>query len=264
VLLLRAGTGAAAALLRRSSLLRGLLPASLLDAARHPGLSAALPPLLLRAAGAAAFSSSPPVPFPSPLLPCRTARAAEGGKGTAARDLAVLLPLHFAATLAAALAVRAAADLLLQGWGGGGWAAEAAQGAGGGLGPLPYGGNGDGAAGQARWLASLATEAALSALLVVGLRVVPELLRLNRVRGPVPLWTFALVVWPLGLVSVDGRGGGGSCFAPDLAYALHLAGRGGGVAPQGGWGGVPSSHLLGPVVGGWVGGKVLAEYFPEE
>ena len=133
-----------------------------------------------------------------------------------------------------------------------GGAAEAAQGAGGGLGPLPYGGNGDGAAGQARWLASLATEAALSALLVVGLRVVPELLRLNRVRGPVPLWTFALVVWPLGLVSVDGRGGGEA--ASPLTWPMPSTSRAG----------VPSSHLLGPVVGGWVGGKVLAEYFPEE
>lgn len=96
------------------------------------------------------------------------------------------------------------------------------------------------------WLIDLFREVFVNAIFTVCLLVSPELLKLNKI--PFPLVFLSFFVNTIGSsFKVDSQGKG-SVFAPSIIYALRSVSK---------WEEVPigqSAHMLGPVLGGMVGG----------
>jgi hypothetical protein len=86
-------------------------------------------------------------------------------------------------------------------------------------------------------------------MFTVLLLVLPVLFQLNRL----PRWLVAIVLYPLFNYGVDGKGQASS-FSPNVVFALAILGH----RP------LPTGvRLMGSLLGGLVGGKVMQLYFPD-
>lgn len=103
------------------------------------------------------------------------------------------------------------------------------------------------------WAVDFMRETLVNALFTVGLLVTPELLRINGIRRGYAL----LILYPLYSFSVD-AGGKASVFGPNLIYSLRCVNT---------YEEVPITqwcHLLGPILGGILGGKIMSTVFPDD
>jgi len=92
-----------------------------------------------------------------------------------------------------------------------------------------------------------------NAFWTVGLLVVPELLRINGIRR----WYAIFIICPLYSMGVDADGKP-SVFSPNLIYALRCVVKHEEVPIT------QFSHLLGPILGGILGGKIMIYLFPDK
>lgn len=111
------------------------------------------------------------------------------------------------------------------------------------LDPMEYSQGGD-------WLLDLVRQVAVTAAFTVAMLVVPVALQLNYLPG----WLLIIILYPLFNFGVD-ESGMGESFAPNALLSLAvLEGR-------------PSPalyHLVGSVLGGMLGGRIMLRYFPDE
>ena len=167
-----------------------------------------------------------------PNVPVRVSDAVRGI--LTVRELAVILPVHFISVLICAMLLRLALPPSL--------VSHA-------LDPVPY-------SEDRPWIADFVSEVIICAAFVISVRVVPELLWLNRYH-----WAWiTTIVYPIFILSVD-AGGMGSALCPDLIYALQYIRQ-----KEEGIGALPagiSSHVLGPILGGVLGGRIMTWVFPD-
>ena len=230
-----------------ASLLVLVLPDVLFNPLRL-GILAAFPPLLHLIKSDFHLSDLP-------LAPIRVSQCVMGK--LTPRQLLVILPVYFVTTLLATATVRFVipATFLF-----------------GGLDPIQYGDNRtDGTLDDVlEWAMHFAKEVLVNAMAVIGLRILPELLRLNRV-GNAGIWCI-LIIWPLSRIVVD-VSGSASSFAPELVYALRCVQHWDPsvIVPDEdavmetvstGFQLARSAHRLGPIIGGVVAGKIMVSYFP--
>ena len=229
-----------------ASLLVLVLPDVLFNPSRL-GILAAFPPLLHLIKSDFRLSDLP-------LAPIRVSQCVMGK--LTPRQLLVILPVYFVTTLLATATVRFVipASFLF-----------------GGLDPIQYGDNHtDGTLDDVlEWATHFAKEVLVNAAAVIGLRILPELLRLNRV-GNAEIWCI-LIMWPLSRIVVD-VSGSASSFAPELVYALRCVrhwdpsviatGEDTIETMSAGFQLARSAHRLGPIIGGVVAGKIMVSYFP--
>lgn len=164
-----------------------------------------------------------------PNLPCRICETKMGRLSL--RELAIIIPIHF---LVPMLAFWLLQNLLP--------AAIITSFA---IDPVIY-------SERNPWIVDLVRETLVNALFTVGLLVIPELLRINGIRRGYAL----LILYPLYSFSVDADGKA-SVFGPNLIYSLRCVSKHEEV-PITQW-----SHLLGPILGGVVGGEIMA-FFPDD
>lgn len=103
------------------------------------------------------------------------------------------------------------------------------------------------------WVVDFTREIFVNALFTVGLLVIPELLKINGIRRGFTLF----ILYPIYSFGVD-AGGMASVFSPDVIYALRCVSKHEEV-PLTQW-----SHMLGPIVGGILGGKIMSSAFPDD
>mmetsp|Transcript_28235 Transcript_28235/g.40934 ORF Transcript_28235/g.40934 Transcript_28235/m.40934 type:complete len:281 (+) Transcript_28235:132-974(+) len=103
------------------------------------------------------------------------------------------------------------------------------------------------------WLVDFIRETIINAVFTVAILVVPEIMKLNKI----PRGFAVLFMWPLYNYSVDAAGTA-STFGPDVIYALRCVGKNEEV-PLGQF-----SHMIGPIVGGLLGGKIMSIFFPDD
>ena len=236
-----------AALSSVASLLVLVLPGVLFNPSRL-GFLAAFPPLLQLIRSDFKLSDLP-------LAPTRVSQWMMCKLST--RQLLGILPVYFVTTLMATATVRFVVPTSFMF---------------GGLDPIQYGDNRtDGTLNDVlEWAPHFAKEVMVNAMAVVGLRVVPELLRLNRV-GWAECWCILIVVWPLSRIAVD-VSGSGSSFAPELVYALRCVRLwdpaiadvedSAVIEISTAFQLARSAHRLGPIIGGVLAGKIMASFFP--
>mmetsp|Transcript_27849 Transcript_27849/g.50363 ORF Transcript_27849/g.50363 Transcript_27849/m.50363 type:complete len:278 (+) Transcript_27849:277-1110(+) len=164
-----------------------------------------------------------------PNLPCRICETKMGRLSL--RELAIIIPIHF---LVPTLAFWLLQNLL-----------PAATFTSFAIDPVIY-------SERNPWIVDLVRETFVNALFTVGLLVIPELLRINGIRRGYAL----LILYPLYSFSVDADGKA-SVFGPNLIYSLRCVSKHEEV-PITQW-----SHLLGPILGGVVGGEIMA-LFPDD
>jgi len=228
-----------------ASLLVLVLPDVLFNPSRL-GILAAFPPLLQLIKSDFRLSDLP-------LTPTRVSQCVMGK--LTPRQLLVTLPVYFVTSLVATATVRFVIppSFLF-----------------GGLDPLQYGDNRtDGTLDDLlEWAVHFAKEVLVNATAVIGLRILPELLRLNRV-GNAEIWCI-LIILPLSRIVVD-VSGSASSFAPELVYALRCvrywdpsiaSDENSTAAISTAFRLARSAHRLGPVVGGFVAGKIMNSFFP--
>lgn len=212
-------------------------------------LTALAGPLLALLPSKAARGASPGFAFAAPLvlrrvrqgpgvlsppnIPCRVAETLVGR--LTPRELAVVIPVHFLGAIAGAALAKV---LLPSAYGLSNHAVD----------PIIY------SEGHA-WLYDLAKEVVVNAFFTVIVLVLPQLLRLNRL--PCPGLLTLLALYPLFNAAV-GASGTASAFGPDVVYALRCVTRREEV-PIG-----QSQHMIGPILGGVVGGKIMTWFFPDE
>lgn len=165
-----------------------------------------------------------------PNLPCRICETTMGR--LTLRELAMILPIHFLVPAIAFWSLQ----LLLP-------AATFSSFA---IDPVIY-------SERNPWAVDFMRETLVNALFTVGLLVIPELLRINGVRRGYAL----LALYPLYSFSVDADGKA-SAFGPNVIYSLMFVGKHEEV-PITQW-----SHLLGPILGGILGGKIMSNAFPDD
>ncbi len=96
-------------------------------------------------------------------------------------------------------------------------------------------------------------ETIINAIFTVGILVIPELLKINGVKRGVAL----LILYPIYSFGTDAEGTA-SVFGPNVIYALRCVSKHEEVPLT------QSSHMLGPIVGGLLGGKIMLIAFPDE
>lgn len=165
-----------------------------------------------------------------PNLPVRISEMVMGR--LTPRDLAILVPIHFLASVAGVLILRALFPGVI--------ASHALE-------PIVY-------SEDRSWAFDFVRETLVTAGFTVGILVLPEILKVNSMSKKL---FCPILLLPLYLYSVDG-GDMGSAFSPDLIYALRCVSR---------YEELPlrqSSHLFGPMLGGFLGGCIMATYFPDD
>lgn len=162
---------------------------------------------------------------PIPNIPTRIAEMIQGR--LTIRDIALILPIHFLGAVLAAFLVRATLS-------------QAA------VEPILY-------SEDRPWAVDLVLEIVVNALYSVAVVVLPELCELNRV----PTAVVNLCLYPLFSFGVDGTGRG-STYSPNVVYALWCVSRQEEIPFR------QSSHMLGPVLGGILGGLILQKNFPDD
>jgi len=163
-----------------------------------------------------------------PNLPCRICETTMGR--LCLRDLAIIIPIHFLVPTLAFWSLQ----LLLPAF----FTSYAID-------PVIY-------SERNPWIVDLMSETLVNALFTVGLLVIPEILRINGIRRGYAL----LILYPLYSFSVDAVGKA-SVFGPNLIYSLRCVSRQEEV-PIAQW-----SHLLGPILGGIIGGEIMS-LFPDD
>jgi hypothetical protein len=103
------------------------------------------------------------------------------------------------------------------------------------------------------WIVDFFREIFVNTLFVVGLLVLPELLKINGIKRGFAL----LVLYPLYSFSVDADSNS-SVFSPNTLYMLRICQRHEDL-PLTQW-----NHLLGPIIGGVIGGRIMRKAFPDE
>mmetsp|Transcript_29857 Transcript_29857/g.61918 ORF Transcript_29857/g.61918 Transcript_29857/m.61918 type:complete len:323 (+) Transcript_29857:105-1073(+) len=103
------------------------------------------------------------------------------------------------------------------------------------------------------WIVDFTKETFINAIFTVGILVIPELLKINGVKRGVAL----LILYPIYSFGVDAEGTA-SVFGPNVIYALRCVSKHEEVPLT------QSSHMLGPIVGGLLGGKIMSIAFPDE
>uniref|UniRef100_A0A7S2KJA1 Uncharacterized protein n=1 Tax=Skeletonema marinoi TaxID=267567 RepID=A0A7S2KJA1_9STRA len=165
-----------------------------------------------------------------PNLPCRICETVMGR--ISLRQLAMIFPIHFLVPTLSAYSFKILLPQALAGYA---------------IDPISY-------SESNRWIVDFLREIFVNTLFVVGLLVIPALLQINGIkrRG------FALLaLYPLYSFSVDANSNG-SVFSPNMLYALRYVNAYEEV-PLAQW-----SHVLGPMIGGIVAGRIMRKAFPDE
>jgi hypothetical protein len=165
-----------------------------------------------------------------PNLPCRICEMSMGRLSL--RQLAIILPIHFLVPAAALGMMQIVLPTKL-------FSSYALE-------PVIY-------SEKSLWVVDVVRETLVNALFTVGLLVIPELLRINGIRRGFAL----LILYPIYSFSVDAEGKA-SVFGPNLIYALSCVSKHEEVPLA------QVSHLLGPMLGGILGGKIMANAFPDD
>ena len=103
------------------------------------------------------------------------------------------------------------------------------------------------------WIIDFIREVFVNALYSIGVLILPALLELNSL----PNALVNLILYPLFSFGVDSNGLG-STSGPNIIYALSYVSQREKI-PFG-----QTSHLLGPILGGILGGKIMARFFPDD
>lgn len=103
------------------------------------------------------------------------------------------------------------------------------------------------------WIIDFLREVFVNTIFSVGCLVVPELLKINGIKRGYAL----LILYPLYSFSVDADLNA-STFSPNMLYALRYVNKHEEI-PLKQW-----CHVLGPVIGGVCGGKIMRFAFPDE
>lgn len=165
-----------------------------------------------------------------PNLPCRICETKMGRLSL--RELAMILPIHFLIPAVAFWCVQLFLPAAI-------FTTRAID-------PVIY-------SERNPWVVDFVRETLVNALFTVGLLVIPELLRINGIRRGYAL----LILYPLYSFSVDADGTA-SVFGPNLIYSLRCVSKHEEV-PITQW-----SHLLGPILGGVIGGSIMSNMFPDD
>ena len=121
------------------------------------------------------------------------------------------------------------------------------------LDPIEYGTGNDGQQQQQNhlWILDLMREALVTTVFVVSIMVLPALFQLNKV----PQWVLTFLLYPLFNYSIDWSGKG-STFSPNVVLALAVLGH------------RPMKsivlRLFGSLLGGFVSGRIMQYYFPDD
>lgn len=99
-------------------------------------------------------------------------------------------------------------------------------------------------------LQDLCCEILVTTIFTVAILVLPVFCQLNHV----PKWSMTLVLYPLFNFAVDGSGMA-SAFSPNMLLATSVLSH----QPI-----LSIVHLIGSIIGGIVGGKVMNTYFPDD
>jgi len=162
---------------------------------------------------------------PIPNLPTRISEMVLGR--LTPRDLGIIIPVHFLASLVAAVILRLFLPLHL-------------------VAPVVY-------SEDSLWLVDLTREILVNAAFSVSVLAGTEFLSLNKIpRSFLPLFLLPLYLYG---VDADGRA---STFGPNVLYALRCVTVKGDLPIR------QSSHFLGPLIGGVLGGKIMALFFPDD
>ncbi|KAL3771869.1 hypothetical protein ACHAW5_003214 [Stephanodiscus triporus] len=161
-----------------------------------------------------------------PNLPCRFAEAVMGRLSP--RELLVILPIHF---LVPAITFRSLQLFI----------------------PSSCALESEMYSEESLWLVDVMRETFVNALFTVGLLVIPELLRINGIRRGFAL----LILYPVYSFGVDADGKA-SIFGPNVIYSLSCANTSKALSLM------QSSHLIGPMLGGILGGKIMSNVFPDD
>ena len=103
------------------------------------------------------------------------------------------------------------------------------------------------------WIIDFLREVFVNTIFSVGILVIPELLKINGIKRGYAL----LILYPLYSFSVDADLNA-STFSPNMLYALRYVNKHEEI-PLKQW-----CHVLGPVIGGVLGGKIMSFAFPDE
>lgn len=164
-----------------------------------------------------------------PNLPCRICETSMGRLSL--RQLAIILPIHFLVPAVAFWLLQIVFPTRI-------FSYHAID-------PVIY-------SEKSLWVVDVVRETLVNAIFTVGMLVIPELLRINGIRRGYAL----LILYPIYSFSVDADGKA-SVFGPNLIYALSCVSKHEEVPPQ-------VSHLLGPILGGILGGKIMSNAFPDD
>ena len=166
---------------------------------------------------------------PIPNLPCRICEAVIGR--ISIRKLAMIFPIHFLVPTFGAYALKIILPQALEGYA---------------IDPITYSESNP-------WIEDFLREIFITTLFVVGLLIIPSLLQINGIKRGYAL----LALYPLYSFSVDGNSTG-SVFSPNMLYALRFVNKHEEV-PFAQW-----SHVLGPMIGGIIAGRIMRSTFPDE
>ena len=103
------------------------------------------------------------------------------------------------------------------------------------------------------WIVDFARETIINAIFTVGLLVIPEILKINGIRRGFAL----LILYPVYSFGTDAAGTA-SVFGPNVIYALRCVSKHEEVPLT------QSSHMLGPIIGAILGGKIMLSAFPDD
>mmetsp|Transcript_285 Transcript_285/g.464 ORF Transcript_285/g.464 Transcript_285/m.464 type:complete len:286 (+) Transcript_285:29-886(+) len=165
-----------------------------------------------------------------PNLPCRICETVMGR--ISFRQLAVIIPIHFLVPAVGVFSFKIILPGPLAGYA---------------IDQISY-------SEKNMWLVDFIRELFANTLFVVGLLVIPALLKINGIRRR----GFALLaLYPLYSFSVDANSNS-SVFSPNMLYALRLVNKHEDI-PFAQW-----SHVLGPMIGGIFAGTIMKKAFPDE
>lgn len=166
---------------------------------------------------------------PIPNLPTRISETVLGR--VSYRELALIIPIHFLAARLGVISIRLVAPERV--------ASTLTD-------PIIY-------VEDDLWLIDLIREIIINAAFTVSILAAPEILKLNKI----PRALLLLFILPLYLYSVDSVNTSSS-FGPDVLYALRCESVNDDLSLR------HSPHVIGPLIGGFFGGKILSVFFPDE
>jgi hypothetical protein len=103
------------------------------------------------------------------------------------------------------------------------------------------------------WIVDVMREILINAIFTVALLAIPEILKINGIRRGFAL----LLLYPVYSFAVDAEASA-SVFGPNLIYSLRCVSKHEEV-PLTQW-----PHMIGPIIGGVIGGKIMNSTFPDD